>query len=35
MISVQGKDLSIPFHALDFQDGEDKEYCSFGSGKTG
>ncbi|MBV8101724.1 MAG: exosortase/archaeosortase family protein [Verrucomicrobia bacterium] len=29
MISVQVKGLSIPFHALDFQDGEDKEYVFF------
>lgn len=29
MISVQAKGLSIPFHALDFQDGEDKEYVFF------
>ena len=29
MISVQVKGISIPFHALDFQDGEDKEYVFF------
>jgi exosortase len=29
MISVQAKGLSIPFHALDFQDGADKEYVFF------
>ena len=28
-IIVQAKGLSIPFHALDFQDGEDKEYVFF------
>lgn len=29
MISVQVKGLLIPFHALDFQEGEDKEYVFF------
>jgi hypothetical protein len=29
MISVQVKGLSIPFHALDFQEGEGKEYVFF------
>jgi hypothetical protein len=29
MISVQAKGLSIPFHALDFQEGERKEYVFF------
>ncbi len=29
MISVQVKGLSIPFHALDFQDGDDTEYVFF------
>jgi len=29
MIDVQAKGLSIPFHALDFQDGERKEYVFF------
>ncbi|MGA7125695.1 MAG: exosortase/archaeosortase family protein [Chthoniobacterales bacterium] len=29
MISVQAKGLSIPFHALDFQDGAGKEYVFF------
>jgi exosortase len=29
MINVQAKGLSIPFHALDFQDGEGKEYVFF------
>jgi len=29
MISVQVQGLSIPFHALDFQDGEDREYVFF------
>ena len=29
MISVQAQGLSIPFHAVDFQDGEDTEYVFF------
>jgi exosortase len=29
MISVQAQGLSIPFHALDFQDGSDTEYVFF------
>ena len=29
MISVRTQGLSIPFHALDFEDGEDKDYVFF------
>ena len=29
MITVQVKGLSIPFHALDFEDGQDKKYVFF------
>ena len=29
MITVQVKDLPIPFHALDFEDGQDKKYVFF------
>jgi hypothetical protein len=29
MINVQAKGLSIPFHALDFEDDEGKEYVFF------
>ena len=29
MITVQVKGLSIPFHALDFEDGQDEKYVFF------
>jgi exosortase len=29
IITIQAKDVSIPFHALDFEDGENKEFVFF------